>query len=81
MTNRIWHIENPAAHTIRLEHGFWSGRARIEMDGEPIFERGGHLIDTGFEHRFKIDGVPALVRCIAFPFHFLYELWVDGRLQ
>ena len=76
-----WHIEQPSEHTVRIEHGFWSGRAAIYLDGEELFRRGIELWDTGFEHRFKIDGVPCILRVINRPFHFTYELWADGKLQ
>jgi hypothetical protein len=81
MTTREWNIEQPSKHAVRIDHSFWSGRAVIYLDGQDLFRRGIKVWDTGFEHRFKIDGVPCIVRVITRPFHFTYELWVDGKLQ
>jgi len=39
------------------------------------------LYDTGFEHRFEINGLPALVRAMFRTWHYEYELWIDGKLQ
>ncbi len=81
MKTQEWHIEHPKKHVVRVEHGFWSGRAAIRLDHNEIFRRGVKLFDTGFEHRFAIDGLPCILRVINRPFHYTYELWVDGKLQ
>ena len=81
MTVREWRIVSPPGHTVRIEHGFWSGRALIYLNGEKIFERNRKLWDLGLEHRFAIDGSPCILIVISRPLHFTYELWVDGKLQ
>ena len=81
MTTTEWHITNPQKHGVRLEHDFWSGKAALFVDATQIFARGVTLWDTGFEHRFAVEGLPCILRVISRPFHFTYELWVDGKLH
>ena len=81
MPVKSWTIEETAPHVVDLQHSEWSGSARIDVDGETIFERSRKLLDTGFEHRFKVDGIPAILRCISRGLHFDYELYLDGKLQ
>jgi hypothetical protein len=78
---RVWNVNTGSGHAVRLDHGFWSGKALIQLDGEDIFRRGLKIFDTGFEHRFQVDGVPCIIRVLNRPFAFTYELWVDGKLQ
>ena len=77
----VWKVSIGEGHTVRLYHGFWSGRAAIELDGEEMFRRGLKICDTGFEHRFQIEGIAAIIRVLNRPFAFTHELWVDGKLQ
>lgn len=81
MTRTEWTIEEPQPHTVSVQHGFWSGKAVINVDGAEIFRRAGKFWDTGLEHRFELDGVPCIVRIINRPFSYSYELWVDGKLK
>jgi hypothetical protein len=81
MPTREWQIDKPSSHTIRLEHGHYSGRIVVWLDGVEIFRRGVTLWDTGAEHRFKLEGVRCLVRIIYMMLSYTYELWVDGQLQ
>ncbi len=78
---KTWSVSCPGNHTVSLDHGFWSGRAAIIIDGQEVYRRGFTVFDTGFEHRFRIDDMPCLIRVLNRPFAFTHELWVDGRLQ
>ncbi|MCL6646688.1 MAG: hypothetical protein K6U88_17325 [Dehalococcoidia bacterium] len=51
------------------------------MDGQVIYQRGFKFWDTGFEHRFELEGLPHIVRALYRTWHYEYELWVDGKLQ
>ena len=64
-------------HTIELEHGWWTGAAKVTVDGELEFKRPSPLLfmDFGFSHRFEIDGVTYLVCVICQVFKFRYELF------
>lgn len=63
-------------HVIELEHGWWSGVAKVTIDGDLEFKRPSPLLfmDFGFSHRFEIDGVPYVVCVICQVFKFRYEL-------
>jgi hypothetical protein len=79
MAVRQWRLEKPGPHTVVLEHG-WLGRCRLSVDGTLIEERSKKIWDTGWEHRFEIEGLPCIARVIYRGLHYDYELWVDGKL-
>lgn len=82
MFTRKWLVETENPHTVQVDHWWiWSGRVHIYVDGELIFERHRKLYDTGLEHRFKLGGLPSIVRILYRTWHYEYELWVDGKLQ
>lgn len=82
MVTREWLVETENPHSVRVDHwSGWSGRVHIYLDDELIYERRSKLFDTGLEHRFKVDGLPYLIRIYPMAFYFQYELWVDGKLQ
>jgi hypothetical protein len=82
MVVREWTITKPHPHLVRVEHWhLFSGKARVLVDGQVIYYRHSKFWDTGFEHRFEVDGYPCLVRVLYRTWHFEYELWVDGKLQ
>jgi hypothetical protein len=49
---------------VRLEHGFFSGQAKIFVDEKLVFERPVTLSDCGFQHQLSVDGVPCVVKVI-----------------
>jgi hypothetical protein len=77
---REWRIEGSSPHVVRLEHGYWSGRASIWLDDELIYSRGFTPIDLGFVYGFEVDGAQVVVRvtCELGSF-FSYHLHVGGR--
>ncbi|HEV3385923.1 MAG TPA: hypothetical protein VG097_13985 [Gemmata sp.] len=82
MIVREWTISKPYPHLVRVEHAHvLSGKAKILVDGEWIYQRGSTLWDMGFEHRFELDGLPCIVRVLYRTWHYEYELWIDGKLQ
>ena len=82
MTTRQWSVETENSHTVRVDHwNTWSGKVHIYVDDELIYERPSKRWDTGLEHRFKIDGLPYIVRILYRTWCYEYELWVDGKLQ
>ena len=62
MATREWTIETPVRHDIRLEHGYVSGRARLYVDDNLVFERPTTIVDYGFEQELLVDGTPCVVR-------------------
>ncbi|MDI7274626.1 MAG: hypothetical protein QME94_01470, partial [Anaerolineae bacterium] len=64
-------------HTIELEHGSFSGRRVISVDGREL-ERSQRLFDTGSEHTFSLDGHDVTVYIHTNGFTFRYGLEIDG---
>lgn len=83
MVTREWLVETENPHSVRVDHwSGWSGRVHIYVDDELIYERRAKIFwDTGLEHRFKVDGLPYLIRILYRTWTFDYELWIDGKLQ
>ena len=82
MLVREWTVSKPKPRVVRIEHWrLFSGKARILVDGDEIYHRSGKFWDTGFEHRFDLDGFPCIVRALYRTWNYEYEFWVDGKLQ
>jgi len=80
MAYRTWTIEvDGNNHTVAVEHGYWSGKRVITLDGN-ILEKSRKFWDTGSEHRFDVDGRPCILKIRNSPFHYDFELFLDGRL-
>ena len=80
MRQRSWTFQDDEGkHTVKVEHGYWSGKRIITLDGVVIHES-RKFWDTGSEHRFDAAGRPCVLKIRNSPFHYDYELFVDGRL-
>ena len=83
---REWTVSTPSAHRVAVEH-FWNGGANLLVDGLSVHDHHPKyycdVADRGFEHRFELDGLPAIVRVLRRgPFGWYeYELYLDGKLQ
>lgn len=78
MAKEVWTFTvRDGSHTVELEHGYWSGRAIITVDGEEI-ER-TREIGRGSTHDFQVSGVPCVLEIIETGVRFRYELFVDGK--
>jgi len=66
-------------HVVELEHGYWSGKRVIKLDGQKVDES-RKWFDTGTEHRFKINEHQCILRILYRTLHYDYELYVDGHL-
>jgi Fas apoptotic inhibitory molecule (FAIM1) len=62
MAHRMWTVEQgDRCHVITLDHGHWSGRRRIRVDGELVHES-QVLFELGRTcHRFQVDQRPFAV--------------------
>ena len=81
MRQRIWSFQgDDVQHTVKLEHGYWSGKRIISVDEVTVHES-RKIWDTGSEHRFDVCGQPCIIKIRNSPFSFDYELFVEGRLQ
>lgn len=83
MPTRVWTFEvEGKRHVVELEHGYWSGKRDIIIDGVP-FEGGGkfiHMIaDPGSVHHFDISGIPCVLQIKGRLLSFGYELYVGGK--
>ena len=84
MANKTWIFElEDGRHVVEIEHGYWSGKRIIKVDGKQV-EVSGKIIDTGSEHRFEISGHKCILRIrpgtLGGLFGFEFELFLDGRL-
>jgi hypothetical protein len=80
MARRVWDVLlHNRTHRIKFEHGYFTGRCQLAVDGEPIPVRPHGVIDLGGEHPFEIDGVPCEVVITSNGLTFQYHLVVDGE--
>lgn len=79
MAKKVWTFEiEGQRHVVGLEHGYWSGKRDIIIDGVP-FESASKIYDTGSVHHFNISGVPCVLRIKSKLLTFDYELYVGGK--
>jgi hypothetical protein len=79
MAKKVWVFDvKGERHIVELEHGFWSGKRDILVDGVPFYS-GSKVYDTGSVHQFDISGVPCVLRIKGKAISFGYELYVDGK--
>lgn len=76
---RDFRDEDLHRYTVELEHGFWSGKRAISVNGrEVIRERRMFGFDMGSQHGFDVDGHAALLRIRTSGVTYAYDLYVDG---
>ena len=79
MANKVWVFPlDDGDHTVELEHGHWSGKREITVDGVPL-ESSRNIIDTGSVHHFQVSGAPCVLHIRASAFSYKYSLYVDGK--
>lgn len=83
MTKKTWQFElEDGTHQVELEHGFFSGKRKIQVDGRIVFESNEfrHLVfDTGGVHNFNVNSHPcAVIIRTDNGITFSYDLAVDG---
>jgi hypothetical protein len=83
-----WQITLDRPHVIVLEHGYFSARRRVTVDGREILSirpplpSALRLWNTVTEHPFTIDGHPCAVRVDpSNAVSYQFDLVVDGRSQ
>ncbi|MBC6430115.1 hypothetical protein FM036_04365 [Nostoc sp. HG1] len=84
METKVWTFNlSDGQHTVELDHGYWSGKRIIKVDGQ-LVEESQKLFDTGSEHRFDVNGNSCVLRIrpgtLGGLTGFEFELFVDGRL-
>ena len=83
MAQKTWQFElEDGTHKVDLEHGVFSGKRNIRVDGNTILKSAelGHLVfDTGGVYEFDINSHPCAVIIRTNGITFNYDLAVDGR--
>lgn len=64
-------------HKVELEHGYFSGKRIVRLDGKVIEHIRYNLFDTGSKHKFKIKEHCCII-IIKAGFKFSYDLIIDG---
>eukprot|EP01050_Picozoa_sp_SAG11_P022127 SAG11_NODE_4103_length_2063_cov_2.553971_1_plen_169_part_00 len=74
-----WALElDGEVHMVEAEHGDYSGRKQIMLDGNVIHDSGAVVIDRGLEHTFYINAHTILIKIVSNTFTFEYYCHVDG---
>ena len=83
MTKKTWQIDlEDGQHTVELDHGVFSGKRNIRVDGQTILDSSElqHFVfDTGGIHEFNINSHPCAVVIRTNGITFNFHLTVDGR--
>ncbi|MCK4829211.1 hypothetical protein KA005_76515, partial [bacterium] len=78
MANKTWTVNlDSVNHTIELEHGTWSGKRVIKLDGQ-IIEESQKLVDSGTDHFFKIGEHVCAIHIRSGGIKFKFDLSIDG---
>ena len=78
MAERTWEFDiDNQQHSVRLFHGYWSGKRKIWVDDELILET-QKLLDNGSRHSFLVTEHPCEVYIITNGITCSYYLTVDG---
>jgi hypothetical protein len=80
MARRRWTLKlDDGVHVVELEHGYWSGRRRLWLDGEPVLEAGPRVFDDGgSQHTLTIGRHEVDIHIRTNGLWFSYRLAVDG---
>jgi FAIM1 (Fas apoptotic inhibitory molecule) protein len=88
MSTKSWQIRLDRPHVIIIEHGYFSARRRITVDGREIADirpgplRAVMLWNTITEHPFELDGHACAIRVDpSNGMNYQFDLLVDGRSQ
>ncbi len=84
MAKKVWAFKlEDGNHVVELEHGYFSGKRDITIDGIPL-ESSSKLMDilwdTGSVHNFDVSGVPCVLQIKGKVITFNYNLYVNRKL-
>ncbi len=65
-------------HTVHLEHGAFSGKRTILVDGQPL-QADKKFIDSGGDYQFRINGHTGMVVIRNNLLGFTYDVAIDGK--
>lgn len=80
MAKNIWTFAlDGKPHRVELDHGFWSSRHRVLLDGECLFDK-KVMLEFGAEVRFELDGHECIVHIdVPGRLAYAYALRIDGK--
>eukprot|EP01052_Picozoa_sp_SAG31_P016636 SAG31_NODE_1108_length_9862_cov_5.407662_7_plen_165_part_00 len=65
-------------HMVEVDHGDYTGKKVITLDGAKVHETGATLLDRGLTHSFYINAHSVEVKIVSNTFTFEYYCTVDG---
>lgn len=78
MTTKTWNFElDGFKHTVVLEHGYFSGKRKIRVDGKMV-EESKKLFDMGSDHIFAVAGHTCSIHIRTNWVTFYYDFAIDG---
>src|SRR5437016_1322048 len=78
MATKSWVLDlDDGSHTVELDHGPFSGKRTIRVDGRVVHES-TNFLDFGSKHSFEVGGQTFSVQIRAGGFGFRYELLKSG---
>lgn len=78
MTTKTWNFDlDGFKHTVVLEHGYFSGKRKIRVDGT-LVEESKKLFDMGSDHVFTVAGHSCSIHIRTNWVTFFYDLAIDG---
>jgi hypothetical protein len=78
MATKSWLLDlDDGSHTVELDHGAFSGKRTIRVDGRVVHES-TNFLDIGSKHSFEVGGQTFSVQIRSAGFGFRYELLKSG---
>lgn len=80
MARRHWEFDlEDGHHVVDLDHGYWSARRKITVDGVTTVQQGIPGFDGSGEYRIPLGARDVRIRIGTNGFQYAYDLLVDGR--
>ncbi len=80
MARRRWEFDTDnRRHVVEFEHGYFSGKRKITVDGNTTTERGRPFMDHSGQYPIRLEGHGAAIWVSTNGFTYSYDLIVDGR--
>jgi len=80
VAHRRWEFDlEDRRHVIEFEHGYFTGKRKISVDGTTTTERGRQFMDHSGQYPIRLEGHGAAIWISTNGFTYSYDLVVDGR--
>jgi hypothetical protein len=81
MATEAWQVRTPDGdHLVELEHGYFSGKRTVWVDGEVVVHEGTHLIDLGDVFAIPLGTTRGFLAIRPTLFGFRYSLKVGDQV-